>query len=163
MSPVFKYHARDTNGEIKDGIMGALDEQDAVQKLHAQDLIVISIETTSTIPSPKKKWKYSAKQGWILLLCIIGFFIFFCGFFVIQPIGAIPRGTTIVYWRFGTKMPFITSADALADKTGSGVSLLGRGIVLGGLAKTLKGRELFRLPYSKTLYLISTRGIEYEK
>ena len=163
MSPVFKYHARDTKGVINDGIMGAIDEQDAVEKLHRQGLIVISIKTTSVMPIPKKKWRYSPIQGWIFLLCIVGFFILFCGIFVIQPIGAVPRGTTIVYWRFGTKMSFIASADGLAGKSGLGVSLLDRGIVLGGLAKTINSRALFRLPYSKTLYLISTNGKEYEK
>jgi len=87
----------------------------------------------------------------------------FCGIFVIQPIGAIPQGTTIVYWRFGLKMPFIASADGLLDKSGLGVSLMGRGVMLGGLAGIITDRELFRLPYYEALYLLSTGGKKYLK
>lgn len=52
---------------------------------------------------------------------VVGFLIFFrvfCGIFIIQPIGAIPEGATIVYWRSGLNVPFIASADGLLVKSG---------------------------------------------
>jgi hypothetical protein len=96
-------------------------------------------------------------------LTFIIFFRIFCGIFVIQPIGAIPEGTTIVYWRGGMNMPFISSADGLLEKSGAGVSLLGRGVMLAGVAEPIKEREIVRFRYSETLYLISTGGKKYDK
>lgn len=45
-SPFFKYHTKDANGIDGDGTIEALDKTDAVQKLHEQGLIVISVEMT---------------------------------------------------------------------------------------------------------------------
>ena len=107
------------------------------------------------------------KQLYIILACILGslalFFRLFFGVFVIQPIGAIPDGATIVYWRSGLNIPFIASADGLLADSGKGVSLLGRGVMLAALATPIKEREIFRFGYSSTLYLWSTSGKEYEK
>lgn len=97
-------------------------------------------------------------------LIILGLlFRFFCGIFVIQPIGAIPEGTSIVYFRTGLNLPFIASADGILDKSGTGVSLLGRGVLIGKLAEQLKEKEIFRFGYSETLYLWSTGGKTYKK
>ena len=90
-------------------------------------------------------------------------FRFFCGIFVIHPMRAIPEGTTIVYFRTGLNLPFISSADEILDKSGAGVSLLGRGVLIGKLAEQLKEKEIFRFGYSKTLYLWSTDGKVFEK
>lgn len=107
----------------------------------------------------KKKLKIS-----LIIVFVIGlFFRIFCGIFVIQPIGAIPEGTTIVYWRSGMNMPFISSADGLLEKSGAGVSLLGRGLILAKVAEPIKENEIFRFNYSETLYLWSTGGKSYEK
>ena len=104
------------------------------------------------------------------LLKIITPFIIFalifrllCGIFVIQPIGAIPDGATIIYWRTGLNLPFIASADGILEESGAGVSLLGRGILIGKLAEPIKEKEIFRFGYSETLYLWSTGGKTYEK
>jgi len=99
----------------------------------------------------------------LLALIILGsVFRAFFGIFVIQPIGAIPEGATIVYWRSGLNLPFIASADGLLDESGAGVSLLGRGMFLASLAAPIKEREIFRLGYSETIYLWSTNGKQYE-
>ena len=90
-------------------------------------------------------------------------FRLFCGIFVIQPIGAIPDGATIIYWRTGLNLPFIASADGILEESGAGVSLLGRGILIGKLAEPIKEKEIFRFGYSETLYLWSTGGKTYEK
>lgn len=80
--------------------------------------------------------------------------------FVVQPIGAVPEGRTLVIWRLQT-MHFIDSADAWCARKMGGVNLLCRGVVLGrvGSADVI----LLRLPYSDTLYLWSTGGIRYDR
>jgi len=80
--------------------------------------------------------------------------------FVIQPIGAVPEGRTVIIWRSG-KLKFIDSADGFCARESDGVSLLCRMAVLSAIAKD--DRILLRLPYSETLYLISTDGKTYEK
>ncbi len=54
-------------------------------------------------------------------------------FFVVQPIGAVPEGRTVVIWRL-TTMKFIDSADALCERQTAGVNLLCRGAVLAKIA-----------------------------
>ena len=98
----------------------------------------------------------------VSLLCAFGFY-FCCGFFVVQPIGAIPDGATILYWRADMQLPFVASADGiLLEKTGS-VSLLGRAIAIGQTAEPIIDRKIMKLPYSRQLYLISTGGKEFDR
>jgi len=109
-----------------------------------------------------KKKRVSFAFIFIMIVAIGGFRIF-CGVFVVQPIGAIPEGVTIVYWRHGLNLPFISSPDGILENSGLGVSLLGRGMVLGTLADPILERELFRVRYSETLYTWSTGGWKYER
>lgn len=78
--------------------------------------------------------------------------------FVIQPIGALPDGRTIVIGRVG-KTRFLDSADAICEREMGGVSLLCRGMMMGNILE--KATVYLRLPYSETLYLWSTGGREY--
>ncbi len=82
-----------------------------------------------------------------------------CTIFVVAPIGAVPEGKTLII----AKMPrlnFIDSADAMCERTQSGVSLLCRGVFM---ATIINNAEIYmRLPYSETLYLISTDGRRYD-
>ena len=94
---------------------------------------------------------------------IIGFIYFTMGLFVVQPIGAIPEGATVLYWRYGAKLPVISSADGLLSKKEQGVSLLGRAVALGTIGTLVTERKIIKFPYSRTLYLISTGGREFEK
>ncbi len=107
------------------------------------------------------------KQLSVFLICaLVGVVLLFrllCGIFVIQPLGAIPDGVTIVYWRAGLNIPFVASADGLLEKSGAGVSLLGRVMMLGTMAELIKEREIFRFGYSETFYLWSTGGKVYGK
>ena len=82
--------------------------------------------------------------------------------FVVQPIGAIPDGLTVLIWRRG-KTKFIDSADAVCARELGGVSLLCRGGVLAGIAGKEAEGILLRMPYSETLYLLSTGGARYDK
>ena len=55
----------------------------------------------------------------------------------------------------------IDSADAMCLRIQDGVNLLCRGMVLGQI---LENATIYlRLPYSRTLYLISTGGAEYDR
>ena len=106
----------------------------------------------------------SKKRNWLLLL--LGIFVLglvvYTQFtvFVVQPIGAVPDGATVVIWR-SSKLNFIDSADAVCARVSGGVSLLCRGVVLASVAKS--NQVLLHLPYSETLYLVSTNGSTYEK
>ncbi|MCC6920139.1 MAG: hypothetical protein IT548_13125 [Alphaproteobacteria bacterium] len=72
--------------------------------------------------------------------------------FVIQPIGAIPDGATLVIYG-APGLDFIDSADAFCDRKQGGVSLLCRGVVIGGVAKN--STVLVRLPYMSGLYWLT--------
>jgi hypothetical protein len=84
----------------------------------------------------------------------------FVTIFVIQPIGAIPEGRTVIISRL-TKLNFIDSPDALCEREMGGVSLLCRGMVAGRVAS--EATIIARLPYSATLYSISTGGKSYDR
>ncbi len=106
-----------------------------------------------------KKYKIAIIAAIILILI----FRFCFGIFVIQPIGAVPEGATIVYFRLGLNLPFIESVDGLLGETEMGVSLLGRAMGLAAVAEPIMKRKVINLPYSETLYLWSTDGMVYEK
>lgn len=71
---------------------------------------------------------------------------------VIQPIGAIPDGITVIMIGV-SNVNFIDSPDAICQRTQGGVSLLCRGATAAALARS--GTILMRLPYSETLYSFS--------
>ncbi len=80
--------------------------------------------------------------------------------FVIQPIGAIPEGRTIVILRLD-KTKFIDSADAICQREVGQVNLICR---VGAMAAVANNSTiLMRLPYSASLYRISTGGITYDR
>jgi hypothetical protein len=80
--------------------------------------------------------------------------------FVLQPIGAVPEGRTLIMLR-GSGTKFIDSADAMCERTMGSVNLICRAAALAATAT--KGTILLRLPYSETLYLISTGGHTFER
>lgn len=80
--------------------------------------------------------------------------------FVIQPIGAIPEGKTLVILRLN-KTEFIDSADAMCEREMGGVSLLCRMGMMAGVVNNSK--VLLRLPYSQALYDISTGGKSHDR
>jgi len=78
--------------------------------------------------------------------------------FVIKPVGAIPEGKTLIVSRFYNSN-FIDSADAICERLEGKVDSLCRMAVLKTVTNDAK-RQV-RLPYSETLYLISTNGKKY--
>lgn len=98
---------------------------------------------------------------WIpAVLAILAGLVFYmtCSIFVVQPIGAVPEGRTLIITRLRS-VEFIDSADAWCERNQGGVNLLCRGLVLARVAK--ESTILVRLPYSRQLYLLSTGGVEY--
>lgn len=80
--------------------------------------------------------------------------------FVIQPIGSIPEGRTLVILKLN-KTNFIDSADAMCEREMGGVSLMCRLAMLSAISE--KSTILLRLPYIDALYKISTNGKEFSK
>ena len=101
------------------------------------------------------------KRGKIILgvslavLCLCAILSTQVPIFVVQPIGAIPEGRTLIISRLNHGQ-FIDSADAMCERIQGGVSLLCRGVVLGAVGKN--ATVYFRLPYSESLYLIPRVG-----
>jgi hypothetical protein len=75
--------------------------------------------------------------------------------FVVQPIGAVPNGVTLVISRT-EKTNFIDSADSICERIQNGVSLLCRGMVLAQIGRD--AQIFVRLPFSEYLYSMSTNG-----
>jgi len=81
-------------------------------------------------------------------------------FFVIQPVGALPEGKTLVITRLN-KTEFIDSPDAMCERLQGKVNLLCRGMMIGAVID--KSKILLRLPYSSWLYDLSTGGKRYDR
>jgi|SRR6056297_224080 len=100
----------------------------------------------------------------LLGLAVILLVLFFTtGFFVIQPIGAIPDGVTIWYFRAGLNLGFIESADGILLDSSGEVSLFGRAAMIGKVVELIDDKTIAKLLYSNTMYRISTGGIEFEQ
>jgi hypothetical protein len=80
--------------------------------------------------------------------------------FVVQPIGAIPEGRTVLVFR-GKGMKFVDSADGICLRVQDSVNLICRMMTMAAVVE--KNKILVRMPYSKTLYLISTGGQEFDR
>lgn len=78
--------------------------------------------------------------------------------FIIQPIGTIPEGKTLVIWKLN-KTNFIDSADAMCIRETGSLNLLCRAMMMSAVIS--KSSVLLKLPYSSFLYNISTDGKEY--
>jgi hypothetical protein len=97
----------------------------------------------------------------LVLVLVIGFVVWSqFSIFVVQPIGAAPEGRTLVISRLKASA-FIDSADAMCERIQGNVNLLCRGMVLGQVGKN--ATVYLRLPYSATLYSISTGGKSYDR
>lgn len=108
----------------------------------------------------KRNWWKIVIIG-LALLILIGYVLTTqITIFVVQPIGAVPQGKTLIISRLNT-LNFIDSADAWCQRKREGVSLLCRGMALAKISKT--ATVYLRLPYSETLYLWSTGGKEYSR
>ena len=102
--------------------------------------------------------KYWIAAGAFVIACLIA--TRFITIFVVQPIGAVPEGRTLIVWRT-SELNFIDSADAMCERKIHGVSLICRGSALAAIVQN--GSIIARLPYSETLYKYSTGGATYDR
>ncbi|HET9639704.1 MAG TPA: hypothetical protein VFP12_10890 [Allosphingosinicella sp.] len=106
----------------------------------------------------KRKWGRKLWLFGLVAAFAVGFWVF-CGFYSIQPIGALPDGSTAIVWRAEGE-PFFNSPDALCLKRIGGVSLLCRGLAM---SQAPVDRIILRLPYQKWAYRLSTGGREFDR
>jgi hypothetical protein len=93
----------------------------------------------------------------ILFVIVLGIFATQVGFYTIQPIGAIPDGTTWLILRSQGE-PYFNSPDAFClERTGE-VSLLGRAMAM---QQAPNDKIILKLPYMKFAYLKSTGGKDF--
>ena len=52
----------------------------------------------------------------IALILILMFLYITVGIISVEPIGAVPEGATIIYWRLGTQMPFYSNLESLEKR-----------------------------------------------
>jgi hypothetical protein len=104
----------------------------------------------------KKRTKIVAS---ILIIVVIAIIILITqtGFFVYEPIGDMPEGGTVWYWRNGLDMDFISSADGILIKEGMVVSFLSRPLMLIKVLEEIDGKNIANFPYSDFLFRYSTR------
>ena len=95
-----------------------------------------------------------------VLLVLSALFYFRYSIFVVQPIGAVPEGRTLIIERLNRDaVRFIDSADAICEREQGGVNLLCRGAIMAAVAENTE--IIARLPYIDWLYLVSTGGARY--
>jgi hypothetical protein len=102
----------------------------------------------------------SRKIFWLVSpLAAMALFYVFCGFYSVQPIGALPEGSTAIVWR-NTGEPFFNSPDALCLERMGGVSLMCRGMAM---SQAPIDRIVVRLPFIELAYLQSTDGQSFDR
>lgn len=102
--------------------------------------------------------KKAVIAGGIALLCLVVYTQI--TIFAVPPIGAVPEGRTVIMLRLN-KTNFIDSADAMCVRIQGYVNLLCRGMTMGAVVNATT--IIARLPYSETIYKISTAGNTYER
>jgi hypothetical protein len=100
----------------------------------------------------------SAWAGIGITVFLVAFYLF-CGFYTVQPIGALPEGGTAIVWRAGDE-PFFNSPDALCLERMGSVSLLCRGMAM---TQAPTDRIILRLPYQDWAYSASTGGQSFNR
>lgn len=117
-------------------------------------------DVQQTPGAPWDEKKGGKAKFWLLGIGVFALlFYFFCGFYTVQPIGALPEGRTAIVWRASGE-PFFDSADALClERTGS-VSLMCRAMAMG---EAPTDRIILRLPYMHFAYTMSTGGREFDR
>jgi hypothetical protein len=83
------------------------------------------------------------------------------GVYVVNPIPAVPEGETIWFYRRGTGLPFISSADGLNVARGRGISLDSRSAMNAQIAAIIGNHVLAKFGYSPALYLHSTGNRDF--
>ncbi|MBL0739948.1 hypothetical protein [Chryseolinea lacunae] len=102
----------------------------------------------------------------IMVFAALVLFYFCCGIFLVKPTRATTTqvahpGATILYFRAGLAMPFITSTDGMISDSDRTVNTFTRAAMDTTVNAVLESKVILELPYSKWLYLRSTGGVDY--
>jgi hypothetical protein len=95
-----------------------------------------------------------------LAVALLSFFNL-TGFYVVPPISRLPKGETIWFYRRGTGLPFISSADGLNLEHHNGVTVQTRGAMNALVANILGKRVISKHPYSQVFYMRSTGNRDF--
>ena len=116
---------------------------------------------TDATTNPEQAESKGGKATWWLIGigAFLALFYALCGFYTVQPIGALPDGATAIVWRESGE-PFFNSADALCLERMGGVSLMCRAMAMG---QAPTDRIILRLPYLHFAYTMSTGGKEFDR
>jgi len=83
------------------------------------------------------------------------------GFYVVPPISNVPKGETIWFYRRGTGLPFISSADGLNIEHHNGVTAQTRGAMNALVANIIGKRVISKFGYSQGFYMKSTGNRDF--
>jgi hypothetical protein len=83
------------------------------------------------------------------------------GFYVVNPITTVPEGETIWFYRRGTGLPFVSSADGLNVTRGNGVNIDSRSSMNTKVAQIIGKKVISKFAYSSALYLYSTGNKDF--
>ena len=111
------------------------------------------------VPPSKRPGRRAGLAATVLLIAVGVAFRLLCGFYSIQPIGALPEGLTALVWR-GEGEPFFNSPDAQCLRRLGYVSLLCRGMAVRDAPTD---RIFLRLPYMPWAYRQSTDGKDFDR
>lgn len=120
--------------------------------------------TSSENPeNPQKRRRRSLLLGLLAAVLVLAVVTLRPGFFVVQPIGAVPDGVTIFYLSRGENLNFVESADGMCLRMQGGVNLLCRGIAMAKFIETYEDEIVVRLPYSEWMYAWTTDGAYFDR
>lgn len=127
-----------------------------------RDLRATPTRIVVSTPAENLETRANSRTAWYVLGLLVVAALASTQFtlFVVQPIGAVPDGRTLLIGRLAGSS-FVDSADAICERIQGGVSLLCRGMVMAQVGKN--STIYLRLPYSETLYMWSTGGRTYGK
>ena len=83
------------------------------------------------------------------------------GFYVVPPIATVPQGETIWFYRRGTGLAFISSADGLNLEHHNGVNSQTRGAMNALVANIIGKHVIAKFGYSQSLYVKSTGNRDF--
>jgi len=106
---------------------------------------------------PRKKGFFYLVIAILVLVAIL--LLLRPGVYTIQPVDAIPEGTTIIYILRDSETPLYSSLHPDCYYSPTSVSLICNAMVKS-IFEDLSGRILLRLPYNQQAYLKGSGGIE---
>jgi hypothetical protein len=83
------------------------------------------------------------------------------GLYIVPPIATVPRGETIWFYRRGTGLSFISSADGLNLEHHNGVNPQTRGAMNALVANIIGKHVIAKFGYSQSLYVKSTGNRDF--